>query len=83
MSAKKNYKDFEWALARLEEVTDKLESGETTLEESIALYTEGMEIAAFCTKVLSEAEKKIAVLKEMNGKFEEVPFEEHEGGEDK
>lgn len=82
MTSKKNYKDFESALSRLEEITDKLESGVVTLEESIGFYTEGMEIAAFCTKMLTEAEKKIAILKEMNGRLEEVPIVEHEGGED-
>ena len=45
MPAKKKYKDFESALERLEAVTDELESGEATLEQSIALYTEGLEIA--------------------------------------
>jgi len=81
MTSKKNNKDFESALSRLEEITDKLESGEVTLEESIEFYTEGMEIAAFCAKMLTEAEKKITILKEMNGKLAEVPIVEHKGGE--
>jgi exodeoxyribonuclease VII small subunit len=75
---KKKYKDFESALARLEEITNILESGEARLEDSIALYTEGVEIAAFCNKKLSEAEKKITVMKEQNREMTEVPFDEEE-----
>ncbi|SYZ73793.1 Exodeoxyribonuclease 7 small subunit (modular protein) [Candidatus Zixiibacteriota bacterium] len=73
-AAKKRFKDFESALNRLEEITGKLESGEATLEESIALYTEGVEIAAFCSQKLSEAEKKIMILKKKNAELVEVPF---------
>ncbi len=83
MTPKKNFKDFESALARLDQITDRLESGEASLEESISLYTEGMEIAAYCTKTLSEAEKKITILKELNGRLEEAPFDVNKdsGGE--
>ncbi len=73
---KKKFKDFESAIARLEEITDRLESGEIKLEESIALYTEGVEIAAFCNLKISEAEKKITRLKEQNQELVEVPFDE-------
>jgi exodeoxyribonuclease VII small subunit len=78
----KKYKDFESALARLEEITSLLESGEVKLEESIALYTEGVEIAVFCNKKLTEASKKIMRLKELNKELVEVPFnEEGESGD--
>jgi exodeoxyribonuclease VII small subunit len=71
----KKYKDFESALQRLEEITAALESGDVALEESMALYAEGVEIAGFCSRKLSEAEKKIAILKEINGTLQETPFE--------
>lgn len=84
-SQKKKPKDFEAALSRLEEITNRLESGEIKLEESIALYTEGVEIAAFCSQKLSEAEKKMTLLKEQNKSLVEVPFgeqnEEEESGD--
>lgn len=71
----KKYKDFESALERLEEITERLESGETKLEESIDLYTEGIEIAGVCTRKLAEAEKKVKILKEKNQKMVEEVFE--------
>jgi exodeoxyribonuclease VII small subunit len=82
MAEKKKYKDFESAIARLEEITGQLESGEIKLEESIALYTEGVEIAEFCNKKISEAEKKITMLKEQNKTLVEVPFDEENNDND-
>ena len=73
--SEKKFEDFESALSRLDEITRQLESGEIKLEESIALYSEGVEIAAFCSKKLSEADKKIMKLKEQNQKLVEVSFD--------
>ncbi len=55
---------FEALYARLEEVTAALEAGNLTLEQSIALYEEGMRLAQRCQVVLSEAEKRVEVLRE-------------------
>ena len=78
---KRKFKDFESALAKLDEITRQLESGEIKLEESISLYSEGVEIAAFCSKSLSEAENKIMKLKEQHQELVEVPFDEEEDGD--
>jgi exodeoxyribonuclease VII small subunit len=78
MPPNKKYKDFESALERLEEITESMESGDTTLEESIDLYTEGLEIAKYCNSKLAEAEKKIKVIKEKGGKLVELGFESSE-----
>lgn len=69
MPAKKEYKDFESAMARLEEIVSELESGENTLENSIALYSEGVTIAGVCNKKLAEAEGQIAKLSKLADKF--------------
>ncbi len=63
------FKDFETALARLEEIVSELESGEKSLEESIAQYTEGIEIAAVCHGKLGDAEGQIAKLSKIAEKF--------------
>jgi len=75
---KKKHKDFETALIRLEEITELLESGDTKLEEALELYTEGVEIAAFCAGKLKNAEKKISVLKKKGEELLEVPFDNSE-----
>ncbi len=69
MTAKKEYKEFESAMARLEEIVASLESGDLSLEKSLALYSEGVAIADICNKKLSEAEGKIAKLSKMADRF--------------
>ena len=50
---------FEKALAELEEIVSKLESGGAALEESIALYERGAALKAHCEKTLKSAQEKI------------------------
>lgn len=76
MTAAKKYKNYEDALVRLEEITSILESGEQPLDDSIKLYTEGIEIAKFCDTKLAEAEKKISIITEKNKALVEDLFEE-------
>lgn len=58
--------NFEKALTRLEEITQKLESADFSLEDSLKLFEEGIRLSRFCQKTLSEAEKKIELLKSLN-----------------
>ncbi len=55
---------FEDLYGRLEDRVTKLEQGGLSLEESIALYEEGMTLARECQVRLDEAEQKITKLKE-------------------
>ncbi|HUV31591.1 MAG TPA: exodeoxyribonuclease VII small subunit [Acidobacteriota bacterium] len=76
MPAKKKFEDYESALARLEEITETLESGQAKLEEAITLYNEGLEIARFCDQKLVQAEKKIKVISDKDGLFAEEDLDE-------
>lgn len=78
MSARKKYTSFETAIGRLEEITAALESGETSLDDAIALYTEGIELARFCEQKLNEAQKKITMITSAQGQPVEQPFESDE-----
>ena len=53
---------FEQALQQLEHIVQKLEKGELPLEESLALYEEGIRLSRLCHGKLEEAEGKIAML---------------------
>ncbi|MBS0652217.1 MAG: exodeoxyribonuclease VII small subunit [Verrucomicrobia bacterium] len=53
---------FETAYARLEEILEKMNSGKVALEESLKLYEEADKLIVWCSKRLTEAEKKIEVL---------------------
>lgn len=47
---------YEASYARLQEILGRLESGETSLEESLKLYAQGTQLAALCAAKLEEAE---------------------------
>ena len=53
---------FEEALARLEEIVRALENGQSKLEDSLALYEEGIRLARACNEKLDGAEQKIKML---------------------
>ena len=53
---------FENNLIRLEEIVKLLETGETTLDESINLYKEGIELSKACHQALEEAKQTIEKL---------------------
>jgi exodeoxyribonuclease VII small subunit len=53
---------FEAALKQLEEIVQKLEKGELTLEESLKLYEDGVRLSRLCHGKLEEAEGKIEML---------------------
>ena len=50
---------FEAALAQLEEIVGKLESGKAPLAESIAIYERGEALKAHCETLLRTAEARI------------------------
>lgn len=60
---KKKENNFENSLERLQEITELLESGDVSLEESIKLYEEGILLAKNCYSTLKNAELKITELK--------------------
>jgi len=66
-AAKKEGPTFEARLARVEEIVERLESGEAGLDESLRLYAEGAELVKACRATLAEAEKRIAKLSESAG----------------
>jgi exodeoxyribonuclease VII small subunit len=53
---------FEDSYDRLEEVIRRLEDGTLSLEESIALYEEGVELAVHCGNKLDDAEMRVTEL---------------------
>ena len=53
---------FEQALLELEEIVTKLEAGELTLEESLALFERGQLLANRCNVQLDEATLRVEQL---------------------
>jgi len=80
---------FEDALKRLEEIVTRLEKGELALEESLALYEEGIQLSRLCHTKLEEAEAKIellmkdakgALVADAAGQPRSTPFKEEPAG---
>ncbi len=63
-------KTFENALKRLEEIVSELEKGNLSLEDSMKIFEEGVEITEFCTAKLDETEKKIKTLVKKDDGFD-------------
>jgi exodeoxyribonuclease VII, small subunit len=59
---KKAPKSFEEALARLETLTQSMQSSEMPLEDALAAYQEGNELVRYCQTKLAEVEQKLQVL---------------------
>ena len=55
---------FEDALGELETIVRGLESGDLSLEESLARFERGVALSRFCRSSLAEAEQKVRVLME-------------------
>lgn len=70
---------FDESLQRLEDIVREMEGEELPLEESLAKYRQGIELAQSCLKKLEAAEKKIEVLqKTAGGKLKTKPFSDDE-----
>ena len=54
--------DFEAALAELESLVEKLESGDLKLDESLMHFRRGIELTRLCQKVLDEAQQTVETL---------------------
>ncbi|HUG57013.1 MAG TPA: exodeoxyribonuclease VII small subunit [Candidimonas sp.] len=54
--------DFETALAQLEALVAQMENGSLALDQSLAAYEQGVELAKICQRRLDQAEQQVKVL---------------------
>ncbi len=54
--------NFESLMAKLEKIVTKLESGEESLENSLKLYEQGMQISRNCKEILDNAVQKVTII---------------------
>lgn len=82
MKSKKKIEDipFEEYLGKLEEIVHRLEEGELTLDESVKVYEEGINITKLCLEKLNKTKKKIEELViEGEENYSTKPFSEKKG----
>lgn len=58
----KSEKNFEELITELEDITNKLEKDNLTLDDSVQLFEKGMKISKECNEKLESAEKRITML---------------------
>jgi exodeoxyribonuclease VII small subunit len=69
----KTDKDFESSLKKLEQIVRELESGDTSLNESLTQFEEGITLYKQCRQTLEGAEKKIKILSDS---LKEIDYKE-------
>jgi exodeoxyribonuclease VII small subunit len=74
---------FEAALAKLEQVVDRLEQGDLELEASLAAFEEGVRLSRRCASQLDAAEQRVEVLTREGGEWLERPFASSDADEDR
>lgn len=75
MAAKKKAASFESALEELEQLVERLESGDLPLDEALADFERGVKLTRECQQKLASAEQKVKVLMEEGGQVRELPFD--------
>ena len=67
--------NFEKALQELEELVEKMETGNLSLEESLKYFERGVALTRNCQQALTEAEQKVQILLKQNGKEQLQDFD--------
>ncbi len=70
---KKTGIEFEAGMEKLQQIIDKLENGNVSLNESIKLYEEGMQLSELCFNELNKAKQKIEIIR--NNYFEDTDID--------
>ena len=67
MPKKKASPSFEDTLSELEQLVNRLERGDISLEEALQAFERGVNLTRSCQKALQEAEQKVQILIDKNG----------------
>jgi exodeoxyribonuclease VII small subunit len=70
---------FEAAFAELEDIVFKLESGELSLDESVALFERGRQLSEHCQSMLDGAELRVSKLSD-DGRLESIVSADNSSG---
>ena len=69
-------KNFEKALADLENIVQRLDENDLSLDEALSLFEEGIKLSRFCSQKLDAVENKVEILlRDDEGNLKKEPFE--------
>ena len=74
--------DFETSLDALEQLVEKMEHGEMSLEESLAAYERGVGLYRKCQTALEQAELRVRLLSDPQNPTTAEPFAAPQNGGD-
>jgi exodeoxyribonuclease VII small subunit len=75
---------FEKALKELEDIVDKLEGSELSLDESLGLFEKGVQLARFLRQELEKAERKVEILlQDEKGELKPETFDLNSGKQER
>jgi|LSQX01.2.fsa_nt_gb exodeoxyribonuclease VII small subunit len=67
--------NFEKSINELEDIVDKLERGELSLDESVEIFQKGITLSKDLNKMLDDVQRKISILiEDEKGNFKEENF---------
>ena len=72
--SKKEELNFEELMIKLEDITNRLEKEQLSLDESVKLFEEGIELSKKCDSKLEDAEKRITILINQENEIKEENF---------
>lgn len=78
MTDKKAEISFEEAMKQLEEIVEKLETGEVPLEKAIQYYQEGMKLSKLCSEKLGNVENQMQQIMNEHGELEPFSVQEED-----
>ena len=70
--------DFEQSMQSLEDLVVRMETGEMTLEESLAAYERGVGLYRHCQTALEQAELRVRLLSDPGNPDDARPFDASE-----
>lgn len=74
--------DFEKSLAELEQIVERMEQGELSLDESLKQFERGIALTRSCQAALQQAEHKVEILLRKSGATQEADIQPFEGEAD-
>ncbi|MGR9049415.1 exodeoxyribonuclease VII small subunit [Halobacillus faecis] len=78
MTDKQETLSFEEAMKQLEEIVEKLETGEVPLEKAIQYYQEGMKLSKLCSEKLGNVETQMQQIMNEHGELEPFSVQEED-----
>lgn len=76
MSSSDTILDFEASLKQLEEIVNKMEQGQLSLEQSLGAFEQGVQLTRQCQTTLKQAEQRVSKLMPKDDSYTLDDFEE-------